>query len=41
VNFKRKLSIEVKKQEKLDMAEELYSRKKELLWKYIAKTIYY
>ena len=38
--FKRKLSAEVRKQEKLDLAEKKDFRRGELLEKYIAKRLY-
>ena len=38
--FKERLSTEVKRQEKLDIAEKKYFRRKELLERYIAKMLY-
>jgi len=38
--FKRKLSTEVRRQEKLDLAEKKDFRKEELLEKYMAKRLY-
>jgi len=40
VEFKRRLSIEVRRQEKLDLAEEQDFRRRELLEKYMAKILY-
>ena len=40
VEFKKRLSIEVRKQEKLDLAEEQDFRRRELPEKYMAKILY-
>jgi len=40
VEFKRILSVEVRKQEKLDMAKERDFRREELPEKYMAKMLY-
>ena len=38
--FKGRMSVEVGRQEKLEMAEKKYFRREELLEKYIAKMLY-
>ena len=38
--FKRRITTEVRRQEKLDMAEEQYFRREELPGKYIVKILY-
>ena len=38
--FKRRINTEVRRQEKLDMAEEQYFRREELPGKYIVKILY-
>ena len=40
IEFERRVSVEVRKQEKIDMAEEKDFRRGELLGKYIAKMLY-
>ena len=40
VEFKRRLSVKVRKQKKLDMAKERDFRREELLGKYMAKMLY-
>ena len=40
VKFERRRSAEVRRQEKLDMAEEKYYRRDELLERYIIKMLY-
>ena len=40
IEFKRRMNAEVRRQEKLDLAEEKNFKRKELLGKYTAKMLY-